>query len=86
MAQPSEECRRRGLRQRTLKGARIVFNNRHSSITCTVRNFSSHGALLVLPTVVGVPDNFELYIDGEPSCRPSRVAWKREGRIAVEFE
>jgi len=85
MAQPSEDGRRE-LRQRTLKGARIVFNNRHSSITCTVRNLSSQGALLVLPTVVGIPDNFELYIDGEQSSRPSRIAWKREGRIGVEFE
>jgi len=77
MAQPSEDGRRE-LRQRTLKGARIVFSNRDSSI--------SHGALLVLPTVVGIPDNFELCIDGEQSCRPSCIAWKREGRIGFEFE
>jgi hypothetical protein len=48
-------------RPRALKGARIVFGNRSRVIDCTIRNRSSQGARLSLPSIVGVPDQFELH-------------------------
>ncbi|ESQ83284.1 hypothetical protein AEAC466_13615 [Asticcacaulis sp. AC466] len=50
-------------RQRTLKGARIVFNGGHSTITCLVRNLSEKGALIKLSSPMGVPDDIELHFD-----------------------
>jgi hypothetical protein len=45
---------RKHSRQRTLKGGRIVFNQKRSVLTCTVRNLSSTGACLDVPSTVGI--------------------------------
>ena len=63
MGDPQPE-RRKAPRKRTLKSACVVFNDRHSVIDCTVRNLSANGALLLLPSIVGVPNEFEVCIDG----------------------
>jgi hypothetical protein len=85
MSEPNQERRRPAPRQRTLKKARIVFNDRRSAIDCVVRNLSPHGALLVLPSFVGMPETFELFVDGETACRPAHIVWKRDGKTGVEF-
>ena len=72
-------------RTRTLKTARIVFNNGRSVIDCVVRNLSSRGALLVLPSVLGVPETFELHIESDGSCHAARTVWKGHGKIGVAF-
>jgi hypothetical protein len=71
-------------RHRVLKGAIIVFNERRSTIDCTVRNLSTMGALLVVTSVVGVPDTFDLQIsDGaKHSCR---VVRRTPTQLGIEF-
>jgi hypothetical protein len=71
-------------RHRVLKGAIIVFNERRSTIDCTVRNLSTMGALLVVTSVVGVPDSFDLQIsDGvKHSCR---VVRRTPTQLGIEF-
>ncbi len=83
MAEVKEVGQRRSRRMRVLKGARIVFNDHRSVINCTVRNFSESGALLLLPSVVAVPNEFELWIDDV--CRSARVIRKGYGTIAVAW-
>ena len=72
-------------RIRTLKTAHIVFNDGGSVIDCVVRNLSSGGALLLLPSVLGVPETFELLIDSDGSLRATRTVWKGRGQIGVAF-
>ena len=72
-------------RTRTLKTAHIVFNDGGSVIDCVVRNLSSGGALLLLPSVFGVPETFELLIDSDGSLRAARTIWKGHGKIGVAF-
>ena len=48
-------------RHRTLKGGKIVINDGFSTFACTVRNLSETGALLKVPSVVGIPDSFQLH-------------------------
>ena len=76
---------RQSPRRRTLKGARIVFNDRRSVIDCVVRNLSAHGALLLLPNVAGVPNDFDLCIDGETACHLAHVVWKSKGSMGVRW-
>jgi hypothetical protein len=75
---------RHAARRKTLKGGRIVFNGGRSTIDCTVRNLSSHGAKLQVSSVVGVPDTFDLLLDGH-SRQPCRVAWRSLKELGVEF-
>ena len=85
MVEINPECRRHSTRRRTLKSGRIVFNNRNSTIECVVRNLSSRGALLELPNVTGIPEDFELYIDNEAKCRAASTIWRRDVKMGVEF-
>ncbi len=76
--------RRATPRQRTLKGARIVINDGFSTFDCTVRNLSGLGAKLVVASIVGIPQRFDLALsDGRRfSCE---MIWHREGEIGVKF-
>ncbi len=71
-------------RRTTLKGGRIVFNAGRSTIDCKVRNLSPRGAKLQVASVVGIPDTFDLVLDGT-SRQPCRVAWRTLKELGVEF-
>ena len=71
-------------RRTTLKGGRIVFNTGRSTVDCTVRNLSAKGAKLQVASVVGIPDTFDLLLDGGMR-QPCRVAWRRLKELGVEF-
>ena len=75
---------RNAQRRKTLKGARIVFNGGRSTIDATVRNVSSKGAKLQVTSVVGIPDTFDLLLDGH-SRQPCRVVWRTLKELGVEF-
>jgi hypothetical protein len=77
--------KRREPRKRTLKRGRLVFNDGRSVIDCVVRNLSPSGALLVLPSLLGIPQEFDLHIDSNRNCRAARIIWKGDGKIGVEF-
>ena len=80
-----EERRRPPPRQRTLKKGRIVFNDRNSTIDCTIRNLSPWGALLLVPNIAGVPDRFDLINESDGTEHQARAIWKREGQLGVKF-
>jgi PilZ domain len=83
MALPNHD-RRKAPRRRTLKDAKIVFNGRRSVISSTLRNLSSGGALLVLPTIAGTPsDDFEVCIDG--SYHSARAVWRSTTNLGVAW-
>jgi hypothetical protein len=71
-------------RRLILKGGRIVFNGGRSTVDCTVRNLSAKGAKLLVASVVGIPETFDLLIDGS-SRQPCTVAWRRLKELGVEF-
>lgn len=73
------------LRQRTLKGGRIIFNAGRSTIDCRVRNLSSKGAKLEVISVVGIPNTFDLMIGEERTMQSCRVAWRTLKELGVEF-
>ncbi len=80
----SDTDNRQNQRRKTLKGARIVFNAGRSTINATVRNVSSRGAKLQVSSVVGIPDTFDLMIDGN-GRQPCRVIWRTLKELGVEF-
>ncbi len=75
---------RQAARHRTLKGGRIVFNGGRSTIDCTVRNLASRGAKLQVSSVVGIPDTFDLLLEGH-AREPCRVVWRSLKELGVEF-
>jgi hypothetical protein len=77
--------RRKIPRARALKGAKIAFNQHRSVIDCVVRNLTDVGAMLKVPSTVGIPERFDFRFDHERSYRPARVIWRREDTLGVEF-
>jgi diguanylate cyclase (GGDEF)-like protein len=78
--------RRAETRRRILKEGKILFNGRRSAIDCVLRNFSPTGACLEVASPVGLPDTFELLIDGETQPRASASIWRRDNKIGVAFQ
>ena len=71
-------------RQRTLKGARIVFNDGRSTLECTVRNISPGGAYVRVASVIGIPEAFELRLS-DGTRHNCAVAWRKADEIGVKF-
>jgi hypothetical protein len=69
--------------RRKVQMAGQVLINRRTAIACTVRDLSSRGAKVEVATVVGIPDAFELRVDGQ--TRPCRVVWRRLKQLGVAF-
>ncbi|SHM77685.1 PilZ domain-containing protein [Roseibium suaedae] len=80
-----EEERRDSERRRTLKAGRIVFGGLSQVFNCTVKNTSDGGALLSVPSTVGVPGAFLLYIDNESTRRPVEVVWRTEDKLGIRY-
>jgi PilZ domain-containing protein len=77
--------RRRQRRARTLKSARILFNQHHSVIDCTVRNLTPNGACLNVESALGIPEQFDVMFEADHTVRPCRMIWHKERQIGVEF-
>ena len=65
-----------------LKIAVIVMD--HKAIQCTISKLSETGATVEVPSTVGIPENFDLVIDG--IRRPCHAGWMSRTEIGVEFE
>jgi hypothetical protein len=78
------ENHRRQVRRRVLKGGRILFNSKSSSIDCVVRDLSDRGALLVVENTVGIPSEFVL-ITSDGRTETCIARFKSPNKIGVEF-
>jgi hypothetical protein len=68
-----------------LKAARILFNQHHSVIDCTVRNLSPGGACLNVASALGIPERFYVIFEADHTIRPCRMVWHKEKQLGVEF-
>jgi PilZ domain len=73
-------------RNRILRGGKILLNNKHSVIDCSVRNLSDDGACLQVASIAGIPRAFDLLIDGDGASRPCELVWQSANRIGVSFQ
>lgn len=71
--------------RRVLKAGIIHFNNRASTMDCTVRAISSEGAMLDISSSYGLPENFNLMVRSESIDRWCRIVSQSERRVEVEF-
>jgi hypothetical protein len=68
-----------------LKSGKIVVQPYASVFDCTVRNLSSNGALLVVASLVAIPERFDLVLGATGEQHLCRVIWRGEDRVGVEF-
>lgn len=76
--------RREQMRRTVIKGARIVFNERKSTLDCRVRDMTEDGARLDFSTPQLLPHEFELQLAGTPARRCG-LCWARGTFVGVRF-
>jgi diguanylate cyclase (GGDEF)-like protein len=72
-------------RRRVLKGGHILFNNRASTMDCTVRSLSDDSAGIDVSDSLGLPKRFELSVPADGLLKSCRVLSKTDKHIEVEF-
>jgi len=72
-------------RQRTLKRARVVLEDR-STIDCTIRDISKGGAHLVFGDAFKLPETFRLINVTASTITPVRLRWQRGKEAGVSFD
>jgi diguanylate cyclase (GGDEF)-like protein len=72
-------------RRRVLKGGQIIFNNRMSTMDCTVRSLSDSGAGIDVSSSAGLPKDFILAIRADGVEIPARITAWSDRHIEVEF-
>jgi hypothetical protein len=77
--------RRRNDRRRSLLGARVVFDNRSSTLKCTIRNYSEDGALLEFGETPYVPDMIEIVLDNHRTLASAQIVWRNNRWVGIIF-
>lgn len=75
---------RQTVRMRRLKEGRVIFNKRHSVMSCIVRDASRFGARLTIGEPYLVPHEFEFLVAGEEP-KAARKIWIRNNEMGVQF-
>jgi hypothetical protein len=83
-ARPASDLRG-SRRVRSFLQARVVFNNRSSTLDCTLRDSSESGAKLLFAAHVPVPDEFDLEIPLKARKHRARVMWRGQDSCGVQF-
>jgi len=76
--------RREQFRRTVIKGARIIFNERQSTLSCRVRDMTDSGARLDLSAQQLLPHEFELQVSGSP-VRRCGLRWANGNLVGVSF-
>jgi hypothetical protein len=72
-------------RVRSFLRARIIFNNRMSTIDCVIKNYSPSGAKIALNDSLAVPTEFEIDIPQKGRSYHARMVWRDKEAMGVEF-
>ena len=80
-----ENDKRAAARLRTIKGARLVLPGSAAAYSCIMRNLSDTGAMVELPSTVGVPHNVVLETTDGGIRRDCEVIWRTETRLGLKF-
>ncbi len=80
-----EESKRKAVRARVLKGAKIVSMNQWSVVDCTIRDLSATGARIICGDQAAVPNEFRFLIPSENTICTAKVVWRREGMLGIAF-
>jgi hypothetical protein len=68
-----------------LKGGTIITGIQNSEISCTLRNQHEGGAELKVAPESRVPDHVLLYVPVDGIAYRSKVRWRRNDRIGIQF-
>ncbi len=80
-----EESKRKAVRSRVLKGAKIISMDKWSVVDCTIRDLSTTGARIICGDQAAVPNEFRFMIPSENTICTAKVVWRREDLLGIVF-
>ena len=83
--EPDGSERRVAPRMRTLKRAKVIFNNGYSTFDCIVRNLSATGALLTIDEAAHLPKEFMILVGEGSDQRPAKLVYRRGLFAGIRF-
>lgn len=72
-------------RGRAFLKAKIIFNNRMTTIDCVVKNISAGGAKIAVGSALTIPNEFDLEIPQRGKTYRVQMRWRDSDAIGVEF-
>jgi len=81
----SPQGKRREVRQRALRSAKVIYNNRSCLVDCQIRDLSRGGCRIRIANSTSVPTIFELQIIGVPEIRLCEIRWRNATEVGVRF-
>jgi hypothetical protein len=79
------EEKRKHPRHRTFLRGKVEFNNRASSLDCTIRDLSDGGARLELAETVAIPEHFELSVPAKGMRHAAYIKWRTKTHVGIAF-
>ena len=80
-----EESKRKAVRSRVLKGAKIISMDKWSVVDCTIRDLSTTGARIICGDQAAVANEFRFMIPSENTICTAKVIWRREDMLGIVF-
>jgi PilZ domain len=77
--------RRHMYRNRVYYGGLLAFNDRNSTVTCIVRNFSTLGAKIEFEGSALLPDAFDFVVDRKGLSCLARLVWRSRNHAGLRF-
>jgi hypothetical protein len=71
-------------RHQTSKFGKIIGHQARPNTVCMIRNISPAGGLLLVGDALGLPEEFDLQVDGY--SRRCVTRWRRLDRVGVKFK
>lgn len=81
----AQEEKRKTPRRRVLKAGIVAFNDRYSSLPCTVRDISESGARIRMDGSLTAPDTFTLIVELDGLEADCEVVARTANEIRVRF-
>lgn len=76
---------RQAQRKKTLRGGKIIYNNKMSVNDCQIRDMSDEGCRISMQSTVGVPSQFTLHILNGDTHHDCEVVWRKPGMMGVKY-
>lgn len=77
--------RRSDKRTKTLRAAKIIYNNKMSVTYCQIRDISGTGCKISVESTFSVPQYFTLHIQNGDTVHECEVVWRRPDMMGVAF-
>ena len=82
---PNTRSSRTTLSSRVPRMGRVVFTDHANAVHCSVRRFSRQGAMLTMSGWMGLPSEFQLYVEPDNIRAVCSVTSRKGSNIEVSF-